>query len=93
MKFSDIQKFPRSYYAVNVSFDYLAETLKEWDQRAVGNPLILNPEWQRGHVWRIQSKKDLLKVYIDLNSGGTPHDQKELDRVQAMIDSCGDEII
>lgn len=166
--YQDIPQFPQAYYRTDVSFDYLEETLKQWDDRE-NTPLILNPEWQRGHVWTIsqqvsfveyslkggttgreiyfncsswqggyntpiycvdglqrltavrafmsnqipafgtlrkdfkggfrlshnrfsfnmlmvKNKKDLLKVYLDFNSGGTPHNQKELDRVTKMIE-------
>lgn len=167
MRFDDIPQFPRAYYHVNVSLDYLKEHLEQWNDRK--SPLILNPEWQRGHVWnvfqqirfmeyifrggttgqniyfncsswqdayntpvycvdglqritaalaflnneitvfehyfkdfedprriknfhfdfhmlKIRSKKELLKIYLDFNSGGTPHNPDELRRVEKMID-------
>lgn len=39
------------------------------------------------NVMTLKNKRDLLKVYLDFNSGGTPHNQAELDRVRKMIES------
>lgn len=39
------------------------------------------------HVMKVRSKKELLKVYIDFNSGGTPHRPEEIIRIQEMIDN------
>jgi hypothetical protein len=36
-------------------------------------------------VHHFESKSDLLKHYLDLNTGGTPHSQAEIDRVHAML--------
>lgn len=173
MKFEDIPKFPRAYWNTDVDFNYLPRLLESWDERNAGSPLILNPEWQRGHVWtkkqkiafveyslkggttgkniyfncsswgggyntpiycvdglqrlsaaidfidnkipafgtlykdyednirltdarfsfhmlKIKSKKDLLSIYINFNSGGTPHKPKEIARIQAMMDETPD---
>ncbi|MFM5295092.1 hypothetical protein ACEUAI_12780 [Aeromonas veronii] len=35
-------------------------------------------------VYKIQMKSDLLKLYIDLNAGGTPHPKEELQRIRTM---------
>jgi uncharacterized protein with ParB-like and HNH nuclease domain len=51
MRFADIKKFPRSSYHVDIDFKYVETTLESWNDRSNGSPLILNPEWQRGHVW------------------------------------------
>ncbi len=37
------------------------------------------------HVLQIKTKRDLLKVYIDFNSGGTPHNPKEIERIKKML--------
>ena len=175
LSFQDIEQFPRSYWYTDCGFDYLEKMLDSWNDRDSGSPLILNPEWQRGHVWteeqqiafmeymlkggttgrvvyfncsswgrgyntpvycldglqrittvlkfmrnelpafghtfkqfdgllrglandrfqvhmlNIENKKDLLKVYLDFNSGGTPHNPKELDRVAKMIQDTPDD--
>jgi len=54
MDFKEIPKFTRDgSYRINVSWDYLEETLKNYNNR-VGNlaSLDLNPDFQRGHVWK-----------------------------------------
>lgn len=170
MKFADIPQFPRAYYSVHVSFDYLEHCLNQWDRPETGSPLMLNPEFQRGHVWskfqqiayveymfkggntggdiyfncsswgkgydtpiycvdglqritairkfmnnelaifdgytisdfedrprlinnrftfnmlNIKSKKELLKIYLDFNSGGTIHSEYELERIKQLIE-------
>lgn len=50
MNFRDISQFPKAHYKINVDIKYLNETLDSWNRKET--PLILNPEWQRGHVWR-----------------------------------------
>lgn len=38
----------------------------------------------RTEVYTFQNKADLLQHYLDLNTGGTPHSQEEIERVRAM---------
>ena len=170
MKFTDIERFPSSYYHVDVDLKYLKDHLDHWAERSGGaGGLIMNPEWQRGHVWnaqqktafmeyflkggttgktvyfncsswqgnyntpiycvdglqrltaamefmdnqvsvfgghylkdfednlrmsdarfsvhmlKIKNKRELLKIYLDFNSGGTPHNPAELERIAKMI--------
>lgn len=167
MKFQDIPQFPHSCWRVNVDFKYVKNTLDRWSERGEGENLILEPDWQRGHIWteqqqiafveymlkggttgrdiyfncstwqgesntpiycvdglqrlnavtrftnneipafgifykdfegwcraelnfnmlKVKNKRDLLTVYLDMNSGGTPHNPKELKRIQEMIDN------
>lgn len=42
------------------------------------------------HVLKLRSKKELLNIYVDLNSGGTPHNQVEIDRVKKMIEETSE---
>lgn len=37
------------------------------------------------HVETFQTKKEVLEWYIEMNSGGTPHTNDEIDRVKKMI--------
>lgn len=37
-------------------------------------------------VYDFQYRKDLLKFYLDINGGGTPHSQYELNRVKGMLE-------
>lgn len=170
MKFRDIVQFPHCHYRIHVNLKEVKEHLEHWDRPDMGNSLILNPEWQRGHVWtkkqqiafmeyflkggttgreiyfncsswggeyntptycldglqritaalaffnneikvyehyykefedscriigsdfhfnvmKVKNKKELLSVYLMFNSGGTPHNPKELKRIQEMIDN------
>lgn len=38
------------------------------------------------NVLALKNKKELLKVYLDFNSGGTPHNPAELARIEKMIE-------
>lgn len=72
MKISDFQQipqFPQAYYRVDVGWDFLNETLDHWHNPDMGNPLILNPEWQRGHVW--SEKQQISYVEFMLMGGVT----------------------
>jgi hypothetical protein len=64
MRFQDIPQFPRAYYHVNVALDYLKDTLEQWDSPELGNPLILNPEFQRGNVWNNSQKTAFLEYFF-----------------------------
>lgn len=37
------------------------------------------------HINNLQSRRDVLKWYLEMNEGGTPHSQEELDRIRKMI--------
>lgn len=71
MKYSDFQavpQFPQANYRIDVDLGYLKQALNHWDERASGSPLILNPEWQRGHVW---TKKQQISYVEFMLRGGT----------------------
>ena len=174
MHFNEIPQFPRANYQIHVEWHYLKQQLESWDEPKCDSPLILNPDFQRGHVWsdaqrssfieyslkggttgkdiyfncsswnkkfntpvycidglqrltavlkfidnevpafgkyfkeyegklrihfclhmlNISSKKELLKIYLDHNSGGVIHSQAELIKVQKMIDETNpDEVL
>ena len=40
------------------------------------------------HINDLQSEKDVLQWYLEMNSGGTPHTQEELDRVKLLLQKC-----
>ena len=48
MRFRDIPKIPFAYYSVDVSFDFLDEMISRYIDT---HNLIMNPDFQRGHVW------------------------------------------
>lgn len=37
------------------------------------------------HVNNLQTKKEVLKWYLEMNEGGTPHSKEELDRIRKML--------
>ena len=51
MKFSDIEKFPNIHYHIDVHIDYVPDTIKCYCEPRCGGKLVLNPDFQRGHVW------------------------------------------
>lgn len=61
-KFKDIPKFPRSTYSVNVDVRYVMQTLEDWGKDTT--PVILNPEWQRGHVWKKRQQISYLEYFF-----------------------------
>ena len=42
------------------------------------------------HVFKMQTKKEILKWYIAMNSGGSIHTKKEIDRVRGLLKEEGD---
>ena len=43
---------------------------------------------QSRFVWRVvecKTPEDILRLYLNINGGGTPHTQDELDRVRVML--------
>lgn len=44
------------------------------------------------YVYDLQSRDDILNLYVNLNSGGTPHSDEEIDRVRAMIKNPSKEV-
>lgn len=52
MKLSDIPQLTQAHYHISVSLDMLEWTLERYaNKKESGCPLILEPEFQRGHVW------------------------------------------
>lgn len=45
------------------------------------------------HVNNLKSEKEVLQWYIDMNAGGTPHDQGEINRVKQMIANLEKEVL
>ena len=37
------------------------------------------------HICSLKTRADILKLYLKINAGGTPHTRDELDRVRAML--------
>lgn len=68
MQFRNIPQFPRSNYQVTVHLRDIKRTLEDYNQKQESSPLILNPEWQRGHVWNQRQKEKYMEYFL---MGGT----------------------
>ena len=67
MKFTDIPQFltNRANYNVDVGFKYFSKTIQEYiDEQG----LILNPDFQRGHVWTEEQQEKYIEYVL---KGGT----------------------
>lgn len=67
MKFTDIPQFltNRANYHVDVGFKYFSKTIQEYIDEL---GLILNPEFQRGHVWTEEQQEKYIEYVL---RGGT----------------------
>ena len=61
-KFRDIPQFPKAHYQVNVGLSHLEEHLDYWDRPE--SPLILDPDFQRGHVWTKQQQSSFMEYFL-----------------------------
>lgn len=52
MRFKDIKQFPNIHYRVNISLDYVPEKIKNWTEKDFGAKLQINPDFQRGNIWK-----------------------------------------
>lgn len=43
--------------------------------------------WIKVNVNNLKTRKEVLKWYIEMNSGGTPHTKEELDRVRKLLEA------
>lgn len=73
-----VQKF--IYNEIKVFGSYYKEF--EDSLRLLPNMMILN-------VNNLKTRKEVLQWYIDMNSGGTPHDDNEIEKVKRMIRELG----
>lgn len=67
MKFSEIPRFltNRANYHVDVGFKYFSKTIQDYMDEF---DLILNPEFQRGHVWTQEQQEKYIEYVL---RGGT----------------------
>lgn len=40
------------------------------------------------NVNNLKTEKEVLQWYVDMNSGGTPHTEREIQKVKDMIERC-----
>lgn len=45
----------------------------------------MNQDFMRVHINDLRTKKEVLRWYLEMNAGGTPHSKEELGRVTAML--------
>ena len=65
MKLSDIPQLSRAHYHITVTLQEVEHVLGRWgDEGKRTCPLILNPEFQRGHVWTAQQQIDFCEFLI-----------------------------
>jgi hypothetical protein len=63
-RFQDIPQFTRSgNYEVDVSWDYLEQHLAQWAAYK-GCPLVLDPDFQRGHVWDEKKQRGYVEYIL-----------------------------
>lgn len=58
-------------------------TLSEWEGRQELNRVTYTVKWR---VLTLPDRASVLRYYLDLNSGGTPHAAEEIERVRALLD-------
>ena len=56
--------------------------------REFEDPILFNEINVIINVNDLKSEKEVLRWYIDMNSGGTPHTQEEIARVKKMLQEC-----
>lgn len=49
--------------------------------------LRLSTDTVRVHINDLKSRREVLTWYIEINTGGTPHSEEEIRRVQALLDA------
>lgn len=69
LKFIDIPKFltNRANYKIDVGFKYFADTIKNFVEE---DGLILNPEFQRGHVWTEKQQSAYIEYVLKEGTSG-----------------------
>lgn len=48
---TDIKKFPKSHYVVDAPLNHLENSIKLYCYDWLGGEVLMNPDFQRGHVW------------------------------------------
>ena len=51
------------------------------------DPLPIMEHRFRFQVCCLETREEVLQLYLKINAGGTPHSKKELDRVRALLDA------
>ena len=64
MKFSEIKQLPKTYYRVNVSWDFLEHQIDRYKEEY---NLEMQPDFQRAHVWTEEQQRKYVEWIM---SGG-----------------------
>lgn len=68
---------------INNEFKVFGSYFREFeDAKLIGLNTI------RVHINDLKTKAEVLTWYLEMNSGGTPHSKKELERVKSMLDEA-----
>lgn len=69
MKYSDIPQFKtyNPHYNIQVELLYFDETINEFEKEY---DLILNPDFQRGHVWTEKQQKEYVEYFLQGGMSG-----------------------
>jgi hypothetical protein len=62
------------------AFGYLCSEFED-------KPFNISMNW---HINDLKTRKEVLNWYIEMNSGGTPHTESELERIRRMLENEGD---
>jgi len=63
LRFRDIPQMTTANYSANVSWNGLEEKLAEsWGN--LEGEVVLDPEYQRGHVWTVQQKQEYIEYVL-----------------------------
>ena len=67
MKFNDIPRFPNIHYSVHVSWSSLDDQIERY---IVEHKLIMNPDFQRGHVWTEKQQIEYVEFMLKIPFSG-----------------------
>lgn len=70
MKFEYIKQFHKSYYRIDIGWDYLQDWLNSMKERGGADSFQMNPDFQRGHVWTLQQQMRYVEYIIQGGESG-----------------------
>lgn len=74
-RFQDIPEFTRGgSYNVTVDWKFLESHLENWDCPNMGSPLILNPDFQRHHIWTVDKQIKFVEFCLRGGQSSRHHD-------------------
>ena len=72
MKLSEIPKMTRAHYRITVQFDFLEKTIEHFKETCeeFGYKLELEPDFQRGHIWKEEQQIAYIEYIMRAGLGG-----------------------